>query len=105
MADSYIPASRRRRGNPLHVRKLKPRLLEEAGHKCQSCGIEVRVGLPDGHRNLATIDHIVPRGLGGSNGHSNLQILCCPCNRKKSEEESRICRTNGLYLEFQSGMA
>jgi 5-methylcytosine-specific restriction endonuclease McrA len=31
----------------------------------------------------ATLDHIVPRALGGSNHHSNLQFAHGPCNWRK----------------------
>lgn len=30
------------------------------------------------------IDHILPRKLGGSNEHSNLQLTCCECNFEKA---------------------
>ena len=40
---------------------------------CQRCGTE---------DNL-TVDHIVPRVLGGDDNPSNLQVLCGSCNSSK----------------------
>lgn len=38
---------------------------------------------PQGHRVLMTLDHIVPKSLGGPNELSNYQPMCEPCNSKK----------------------
>ena len=32
---------------------------------------------------LATIDHIIPTGLGGSDEPDNLRLICFQCNHKK----------------------
>ena len=40
---------------------------------CQMCGSEDRL----------TVDHIVPRVLGGDDSLSNLQVLCGSCNSSK----------------------
>ena len=40
---------------------------------CQRCGSEERL----------TVDHIVPRILGGDDSMSNLQVLCSTCNSSK----------------------
>ena len=37
--------------------------------------------------NCASIDHIVPRGLGGSNHLNNLRITCVTCNKRKGSKE------------------
>lgn len=34
------------------------------------------------------VDHIVPHSKGGTHEIDNLQIMCIPCNRKKSNNES-----------------
>lgn len=41
--------------------------------KCLVCGT----------RDDLTVDHVVPLSRGGSNGVSNLQPLCGPCNSRK----------------------
>lgn len=41
-----------------------------------------------------TIDHLLSRGLGGSNAQSNVALACYPCNGAKARIESAIL--NGL---------
>ena len=40
---------------------------------CQMCGTEEKL----------TVDHIIPRVLGGDDNPSNLQVLCGSCNSSK----------------------
>jgi 5-methylcytosine-specific restriction endonuclease McrA len=40
---------------------------------CQACGTE----------EMLTVDHIVPRTLGGDDNLNNLQVLCSSCNSSK----------------------
>lgn len=44
--------------------------------KCANC--RVRLG------RRYHVDHVMPLALGGSNGRRNLQLLCAPCNLRKS---------------------
>lgn len=44
------------------------------GGKCSRCG----------SRNKLEFDHIIPVSLGGSNTARNVELLCEPCNREKS---------------------
>ena len=37
---------------------------------------------------MATIDHIIARGLGGTNAKSNLRIICSACNSLKARTEA-----------------
>ena len=58
---------------PPEVRKY---VFERDRYQCQSCGktqLETQL----------SIDHIIPLARGGQNDISNLQTLCCPCNRQK----------------------
>lgn len=42
----------------------------------------------------ATVDHIVPQIVGGTNALTNLQILCRPCNSRK---KAKINTLTGQY--------
>jgi hypothetical protein len=45
--------------------------------QCLACGVKAKDA-------VLQVDHIIPRSKGGSNKIENLQTLCAPCNRGKS---------------------
>ena len=51
-------------------------LYHQSEGRCQLCGR--RITFED-----ATMDHIIPKAMGGTNDISNLQISCFPCNHLK----------------------
>ncbi len=75
---------------PPLARSRKSDLLSKAdGKKCPtcSCKMEHLPGLKFGHErpNAATIEHICPRKLGGSNETWNLIVRCNQCNRASGQ--------------------
>lgn len=62
--NSMSSSDRRRR------RKL---LIRRDGRACRFCGSS---------ENL-TIDHVIPKSIGGTNDLRNLQLLCADCNAAK----------------------
>ncbi|WP_297444858.1 RNA-guided endonuclease IscB [Acidiferrobacter sp.] len=60
--------------------EVREYLLEKWGRKCVYCDVE--------HTPL-TIDHIHPKGLGGSDRVSNLALACLPCNQRKNAQDVR----------------
>jgi 5-methylcytosine-specific restriction endonuclease McrA len=45
------------------------------------------------------IDHVVPLKLGGHNGITNIQLLCPPCNTRKSAKDPiKFRQENGFLL-------
>lgn len=56
------------------LRKTKEFLIERDGPYCRYCGTS----------ETLTIDHVIPRCMGGTGRRENLQILCAPCNNRKS---------------------
>lgn len=92
-------------GTRVGVSSRKLQAFKEKGIKCVFCGIEPVFAAIEKenhcnthchinfygidtyrHEVLFTIDHIVPRSLGGSNRQSNLQVTCICCNRIKSDK-------------------
>ena len=47
---------------------------------CQLCGATRE-------QERLEVDHILPRSKGGTNDPDNLQVLCAPCNRGKSNRD------------------
>lgn len=58
------------------------RLRASQGNGCAAC----RACLDDGYH----IDHVMPLARGGSNWPDNLQLLCPPCNRRKSSKDPYV---------------
>ncbi len=50
-------------------------ILRRDGHRCQYCGVA---------SNTLTVDHVVPRALGGGDSWENLVAACLRCNNSKS---------------------
>ena len=63
--------------------KLRQRVREQAGNRCGYC-------LSPQHLVLGTleIEHLVPRGRGGSDDEWNLWLACRLCNNHKSDQTS-----------------
>jgi 5-methylcytosine-specific restriction endonuclease McrA len=52
-------------------------LVDKYNHKCLCCG---RDDVP------MSLDHVIPRSLGGADTIDNVQPLCKSCNSKKSNK-------------------
>lgn len=53
--------------------------LGNGQYRCAECGKK------SPHKGLFQIDHIIPMSKGGKTTVNNLQLLCRPCNMKKSD--------------------
>lgn len=65
-------SSLKNNGSTSQWRRIRQTVINRDGC-CQRCGTEERL----------TVDHIVPRVLGGDDSLSNLQVLCSHCNSSK----------------------
>ena len=55
---------------------IKDKVWNRDGGKCVKCGSQYHL----------EYDHIIPHSKGGANTYRNLQLLCEPCNRSKSNK-------------------
>ncbi|CAP00380.1 hypothetical protein; putative nuclease [Acinetobacter baumannii SDF] len=62
-------------------RRLKAKIHLRDKYTCQCCGV-VTMELE--------LDHIVNIAQGGNDDESNLQSLCVPCHKAKTQAESRV---------------
>lgn len=75
---------------PFHeVQLTRKNILRRDKHICAYCG---RGDLP------LTIDHIVPKSMGGDDSWVNLITACLPCNNKKG---NRTPQSAGMKLLYQ----
>lgn len=64
--------------------------------RCQKCGTRCkrypphRIGFID---NRATVEHVIPKCLGGTNDLSNLTLFCQLCNHKGGVALSKYLAT------------
>ena len=79
--------ARKRGGGGSHTTKEVIDMLTAQQNKCACCNTR----LVKYH-----VDHILPLVLGGSDNIDNIQILCPPCNQRKSAKHPDIwARENG----------
>ena len=52
--------------------------------RCRYCGLELDPFVDDDHPLFLTVDHVMPRCLGGTSEFKNLVVACRPCNQRKS---------------------
>ena len=75
----------------------KYQVLKNAKFRCLLCGISASEA-------PLTVDHIVPRKLGGSDDLSNLQALCHQCNsRKQATDDVDFRGVAGSYHVREKG--
>jgi 5-methylcytosine-specific restriction endonuclease McrA len=67
-----LSSSLKGNGSTSQWRKIRERIIKRDG-VCQQCGSDEKL----------TVDHIIPRKLGGNDSMDNLQVLCASCNYSK----------------------
>jgi len=60
----------------------RARIYKRDNHSCMYCGDSI-YDTPD---MVLTLDHVVPKELGGGNEHTNLVTACKSCNCSKQDK-------------------
>ncbi len=71
------------------VRLTKREVLRRDNYICQYCGKQTP---------FLTIDHVIPRRLGGEHSWENLVAACPPCNHRKGSRTLKQAHMNLLHL-------
>ena len=61
-------------------KNYKAKIAKVSGNCCNYCGA-------DRSEKKLTLDHIIPRCMGGSTEITNCQLLCKDCHNRKSQIE------------------
>ena len=75
------------------IKKLKARVRERDGDNCWLCGERISKNARGQRRG--TLDHVIPRSLGGPNSIMNLKLAHKACN------EARGHKPPGNYLKAE----
>lgn len=78
--------------------RIKAILKSRDRGNCTNCGANLAQEL----EGDIQIDHMIPIAKGGCNDIVNLQILCAPCNRKKSANSTEVKSSVPKYLRRKS---
>ena len=84
--------------NPYYFNKrARKALIKLYGPTCWICGREVIEGVKNSKRG-ASLDHIIPKSLEGTNEGYNLALTCRRCNSAKSDRLDVTYRFRPLPL-------
>lgn len=81
-------AYEQRLGGTHQWRLLRKRAIRELPLICSNaqCRQVLDLTAPRGSATAAELDHIIPRRAGGTDTIENVQWMCAPCNRRKSDK-------------------
>jgi 5-methylcytosine-specific restriction endonuclease McrA len=81
--EAYRVKTAKRQGVAKPARLSADALIERDGSLCRLCNTEIDLNLARNSRWGATIDHVIPLSLGGSDDIENMQLAHWICNIKK----------------------
>jgi 5-methylcytosine-specific restriction endonuclease McrA len=76
----------------LQVNLTKREILRRDDYTCQYCGKKTHV---------LTVDHVLPRRLGGEHSWTNVVAACPPCNRRKGGKTLEMANMRPRQQPFE----
>jgi 5-methylcytosine-specific restriction endonuclease McrA len=67
--------------------------------RCIHCNGHLQIALDGEPISRATIEHILPRGHGGTDDPANLALACARCNHQKGRHHDVLTRGDPRLLE------
>lgn len=64
-------------------REMKNKIFKVDGPKCVWCGCETLLNTTGENSNFATLEHVIPLCVGGTDDFENLTISCLRCNTER----------------------
>lgn len=84
MVEKYTKGARIRYGlattDSRHLQFIRQRLIAEHGMVCALCGKPIE------SKDELTVDHIIPRAMGGATIYENCQLAHKTCNLRKGDK-------------------
>lgn len=69
---------------------IKRKLFKKSDGKCFYCKVQMTKGSATDHLDTdMTLDHLIPRSMGGSMNPKNLVVCCRGCNAKRGTKNLR----------------
>jgi 5-methylcytosine-specific restriction endonuclease McrA len=69
--------------------KVRQLILRDALVICWVCGQPIDRRAPENNPDRLSLDHVVPRRLGGGHELGNLQLAHAACNERRDREDRR----------------
>lgn len=78
--------------------ELRRQLRARDGDDCYVCGLPIDPAIPPGTAQGETVEHVIPRSMGGSDERDNLRLSHGRCNltRRYEEVDDEIVATSAL---------
>ena len=90
---------------PRRNRELRLAIAQRDGWACWICGMPITGTLPMNHPGAASIDHAIPRALGGTDELANLKLAHRRCNELRGTSMAVLTTADRMRLRDLGAVA
>lgn len=94
-----------RKQKPTRTKCAVRQLAYDSGvRRCPCCNVQLvwKANIDNVQKNLATVDHIVPKSIGGTMHQDNLFVMCKKCNSNRGDQCFVSYLTKHNYSKFKA---